>query len=135
MSKKADNITGARSDSSALPLQPEAPPARISSADVPPGAPAPQFSRFGSGGDGGGERGSGRLARPGYFERLGQFLRDVRSEMRRVSWPSAKDVQNTTIITVVAVIFFAVYLFAVDQGLAFLITQLERFVNWLVGSI
>jgi preprotein translocase SecE subunit len=54
--------------------------------------------------------------------------------MRRVSWPSAKEVKNTTIITVIAVIFFAVYLFVVDYGLAFFITQLERFVNWLMGG-
>ncbi|OLE52261.1 MAG: preprotein translocase subunit SecE [Acidobacteria bacterium 13_1_20CM_3_53_8] len=54
--------------------------------------------------------------------------------MKRVTWPSVSEVKNTTIITVVAVIFFAIYLFAVDQGLAFLITQLERLVSWLVGA-
>lgn len=106
---------------------------RVGSADVPPGAPpSPQFTRFGSDGGDGGERRV--VANPGFIERLSQFLRDVRSEMRRVSWPSAKEVKNTTIITVVAVIFFAVYLFVVDQGLAFFITQLERFVNWLMGG-
>ncbi len=109
---------------------------RVSSADVPPGAPpSPQFTRFGSdGGDGGGGGERRSVTNPGFLERLSQFLRDVRSEMRRVSWPSAKDVKNTTIITVVAVIFFAVYLFVVDQGLAFFITQLERLVNWLMGG-
>jgi preprotein translocase subunit SecE len=34
-------------------------------------------------------------------------------------------VQNTTIITVIAVIFFAVYLFLVDQALSRLITGLD----------
>jgi len=134
VSKNTDNITGAQGGSAAaLPLQPEPAPMRVSSANVPPGATPPKFTRFGSdGGDDGGER--GRVAHPGLFERLSQFLRDVRSEMRRVSWPSANDVKNTTIITVVAVIFFAVYLFLVDQGLALFITQLERFVNWLFSG-
>ena len=60
------------------------------------------------------ERGlSGVKAGPG-LARLGQFLRDVRAEMRRVSWPTLNEVKNTTIITLVAVIFFAVYLFLVD---------------------
>ena len=45
--------------------------------------------------------------------------------MRRVTWPAMKEVQNTTIITVIAVIFFAVYLFLVDQGLSRLITGLD----------
>ena len=41
--------------------------------------------------------------------------------MKRVSWPTLKHVQNTTIITLIAVVFFAVYLFLVDQGLSRLI--------------
>jgi preprotein translocase subunit SecE len=40
-------------------------------------------------------------------------------------------VQNTTIITLIAVIFFAVYLFAVDQGLARLILGID----WLLEKI
>jgi preprotein translocase subunit SecE len=57
--------------------------------------------------------------------RLVEFLHDVRAEMKRVSWPSLTHVQNTTIITVIAVIFFAVYLFLVDQALSRLITGLD----------
>jgi len=60
-----------------------------------------------------------------------QFLHDVRAEMRRVSWPTFTHVQNTTIITVIAVIFFAVYLFAVDQALSRLILGLD----WLIEKI
>src|SRR5215813_6711289 len=74
-----------------------------------------------------------RLGQLGFFGRIGQFLRDVRAEMRRVSWPSAKDVKNTVIITIVAVIFFAVYLFLVDRIWAFLLTQLNHLLNWLTG--
>ena len=72
-------------------------------------------------------------AQPGLFDRIGQFLRDVRAEMRRVSWPSAKDVKNTTIITLVAVVFFAIYLFAVDRLWTFLLTQLNHLLNWITG--
>jgi preprotein translocase subunit SecE len=135
VSKKDDQITSDRDDSAELPLA-EPMPARVDSDDVPPGAPPPRTARFGEGPEGQAarrERGvSG--ARAGFFERTTQFLHDVRAEMRRVSWPTASDVKNTTIITVIAVIFFAVYLFAVDQGLAFAITQLERLVNYLLGA-
>ncbi len=51
--------------------------------------------------------------------------------MKRVSWPTAKEVRNTTLITLVAVVFFAVYLFAVDQGLARLILGIDWFVDKL----
>lgn len=51
--------------------------------------------------------------------------------MRRVSWPTLNQVQNTTIITLIAVVFFAIYLFLVDLGMTYLITGLE----WLVGKV
>jgi preprotein translocase subunit SecE len=73
-------------------------------------------------------------AKPGFPGRIAQFLRDVRAEMKRVSWPSARDVKNTTIITVIAVIFFAIYLFAVDQIWAFALTRLNQLLNWIVGA-
>jgi len=67
----------------------------------------------------------------GPIGRIGQFLRDVRAEMRRVSWPTLAQVKNTTIITLIAVIFFAVYLFAVDQALSRLIVGLD----WLIEKV
>jgi preprotein translocase subunit SecE len=75
------------------------------------------------------ERGrSGQQSGP---SRIIQFLRDVRAEMKRVSWPTLNEVKNTTIITLIAVIFFSVYLFAVDQGLSRLILGLD----WLIEKI
>ena len=75
------------------------------------------------------ERGhSGQQSGPG---RLVQFVHDVRAEMKRVSWPTLVHVQNTTIITIIAVIFFAIYLFLIDLGMTYLITGLE----WLVSKI
>jgi len=75
------------------------------------------------------ERGQGGA--PGRLSSLGQFLHDVRAEMRRVSWPNFNHVRNTTLITIVAVIFFAVYLFAVDQALSRLILGLD----WLLEKL
>ena len=94
---------------------------------------APRAARFGEGPEGKpARRERGQSAQqssgPG---RLGQFLHDVRAEMRRVSWPTLTHVQNTTIITVIAVIFFAVYLFLVDQALSRLILGLD----WLIEKI
>ena len=135
MSKKDDQMTSDRDDSAELPL-PEPPPERVSSEDVSAGTPAPRAARFGEGPEGKGARRERGVTGPraGFFERTAQFLRDVRAEMRRVSWPTANEVKNTTIITVVAVIFFAVYLFLVDQGLARLITGLEWLANKLLGA-
>jgi preprotein translocase SecE subunit len=121
-----------KDDSDELPL-PEPPPERVSSSDVAPGVPAPRTARFGEGVEGKGARRERGLTGPraGFFARTGQFLRDVRAEMKRVSWPTAREVKNTTIITVVAVIFFAVYLWGVDHA----VVQLGRFGGWLLSLI
>src|SRR5262245_48366623 len=78
---------------------------------------------------GGGQHGHG--GQQGKLAGIVQFLHDVRAEMRRVSWPTLNHVKSQTIITVIAVIFFAVYLFAVDQALSRLILGLD----WLIEKI
>jgi preprotein translocase subunit SecE len=99
-----------------------------------PDAPivAPRAARFGEGPEGkAARRERGHVAQPRKPGRIVQFLHDVRAEMKRVSWPSLKHVQNTTIITLVAVIFFSVYLFVVDQALSRLILGLD----WAIEKI
>jgi len=46
-----------------------------------------------------------------------QFYADVRSEMRKVSWPSRQEVTSTALIVIVAVLFFGAYLGVVVDGL------------------
>jgi preprotein translocase SecE subunit len=103
---------------SASALVPEAPggepPKKIQRGTLPPG-----------GGDRGGRHGRSTTSTPGFFTRTGQFVRDTRAEMRRVSWPSLNEVKNTTIITLIAVVFFAIYLFGIDRVWAFLIEHLR----------
>ena len=102
-----------------------------------PGTPAPRAARFGEGVEGKGARRERGLSGPqaGPVGRLSQFFRDVRAEMKRVSWPTAREVKNTTIITLVAVVFFAIYLFLVDRLWAFLLLQLNALLNWITGSV
>ncbi len=48
-------------------------------------------------------------------ERLREFLKDVRSEMRKVISPSREEVQSTTIVVLVTVFIFAAYFWLVDN--------------------
>jgi preprotein translocase subunit SecE len=48
-------------------------------------------------------------------EKLASFLKDVRSEMRKVISPSRAEVQSTTIIVLVTVFLFAAYFWLVDN--------------------
>jgi preprotein translocase subunit SecE len=98
-----------------------------------PGGEPPRNTVSGKSASGGGERRGGKqhATAPGFFARTGQFFRETRAEMRRVTWPTANEVKNTTIITLVAVVFFALYLFGVDRVWAFLIEHLRV---WLGGT-
>jgi len=53
-----------------------------------------------------------------WTEKSKQFYADVRSEMKKVSWPSRQEVAGTTIVVIVAVFFFGFYLGLVDLLLA-----------------
>jgi preprotein translocase subunit SecE len=57
-----------------------------------------------------------------------QFARDVQLEMKRVSWPSRSEVVTTTVICLIAVAFFGVYLWGVDTLLSLFFSVLE---GWL----
>jgi preprotein translocase subunit SecE len=61
----------------------------------------------------------------GWADRVKQFYQDVRSEMKKVSWPSRQEVFGTTLVVIVSVFFFGIYLFAVDyvlqNGLGFVL--------------
>ncbi len=47
-------------------------------------------------------------------QRLGDFLKDVRSEMKKVASPSRAEVQATTIVVIATVFIFAAYFGLVD---------------------
>jgi preprotein translocase subunit SecE len=53
------------------------------------------------------------------------FLSDVRNEMRKVTFPSRKEVQATTLVVIITVILFGVYFFIIDQGIG-------SAVNWVL---
>jgi preprotein translocase SecE subunit len=90
---------------------------------------APRMARYGEGPEGRParrERAEAEHPRDGFFERAGKFVRDVRSELSRTTWPTAIEVRNTTIITIVAVAFFATYLYATDRLFTFLLEQVAK---------
>jgi preprotein translocase subunit SecE len=48
-------------------------------------------------------------------ERVKSFYNDVRTEMRKVTSPSFKEVRATTAVVVVTVFIFGVYFFIIDN--------------------
>jgi len=50
----------------------------------------------------------------GWWGRAGEFFAEVRNEMKRVTWPSQREVYATTLVVILTSVFFGLYLFAVD---------------------
>lgn len=53
-------------------------------------------------------------ATPGIFSRFGGYLHDVKLELKRVVWPSKDEVTNSSLVVVVTLAFFIVFIYAVD---------------------
>ncbi|PGS52829.1 preprotein translocase subunit SecE [Bacillus sp. AFS041924] len=53
--------------------------------------------------------------------RIGKFFREVKSEMKKVSWPKRKELVNSTVTVLATVLFFVVFFAVVDTGLSNLI--------------
>lgn len=64
---------------------------------------------------------------------IGQFIRDTHSEWKKSSFPSSENVVNTTIIVLISVVFFTIYLYLVDLSWVFLLDQLAKVINAIAG--
>jgi len=70
----------------------------------------------GTGGEGGGIT--------AWWTNSRNFLTEVRNEMKRVTWPSQKEVYATTVVVILTSAFFGIYLWSLDLALS-------SAVNWI----
>jgi len=59
-----------------------------------------------------------------WYKRIAPFFRDIRAEVKKVTWPSRNEVYNTTIVVIIATLFFGFYLFFMDL-----------FFSWVIRGI
>ena len=58
--------------------------------------------------------------------KISGFLKDVMSEMRKVSWPKRKQLTRYTIVVLATVVFMALYFALTDLGIS---SIMEWYVN------
>ena len=63
----------------------------------------------------------------GWLSNTRTFFTEVRNEMRRVTWPSRREVYATTVVVIITSAFFGLYLFAPDVAL-------NAAVNWIFST-
>jgi preprotein translocase subunit SecE len=67
-----------------------------------------------------------REAAGGRVERLRLFLSEVRNELKRVTWPTQKEVYATTVVVILTSVFFGLYLFTLDLGMNAIVQWIFR---------
>ena len=60
-------------------------------------------------------------------ERIKVFYNDVRTEMKKVTSPSRKEVQGTTTVVIITVFLFGLYFWLVDMAIQ---NSLERMLHY-----
>ena len=64
-----------------------------------------------------------------WYKRIVPFLKEVRAEVKKVTWPSRNEVYSTTIVVVIATVFFGFYLFFMDVIFSWLISHFKSLVS------
>ncbi|MCU0287102.1 MAG: preprotein translocase subunit SecE [Acidobacteria bacterium] len=57
------------------------------------------------------------------FNRIGNYLNEVKGEMKKVTWPTKNDLQKTTLAVIVISIIFGIYLQVVDFSFRVLVEK------------
>ncbi len=53
--------------------------------------------------------------KPGFFKRVAKWFREMRSELKKVVWPTRKQLVNNTVVSVVVMLISALGVWGFDQ--------------------
>ena len=53
--------------------------------------------------------------KPGFFKRVAKWFREMKSELKKVVWPTGKQLFNNTLISVVVMVASAIVLWGFDM--------------------
>ena len=55
-----------------------------------------------------------KKSKTGIFARIAKWMRELKSELKKVQWPSTKQTVNNTIIVIVCVIIVGIFIWIFD---------------------
>ena len=60
---------------------------------------------------------------PRKLAELKSFFAEVKSELKKVTWPSRAEVQNTTLVVILTTVFFGFYLYGLDIAFSWMMRR------------
>lgn len=64
--------------------------------------------------------------RPGIFTAVSEYVKDVRVEMSKVSWPTREELRESTLVVIVMVIVISLFIGIVDRVLSLAFEQVLK---------
>lgn len=70
-----------------------------------------------------------KKSKPGFFARIGKWLKELKSELKKVQWPTSKQTVNNTLIVIACVVVVGIFIWIFDflahSGIEVLLTLLR----------
>ncbi len=57
---------------------------------------------------------TGKNSKPGFFSRIAKWCKEMKSELKKVQWPTRKQVVNNTLVVIACVIVVGVFIWVFD---------------------
>ena len=61
---------------------------------------------------------------PRKLRELKTFFSEVKSELKKVTWPSKQEVYSTTVVVILTTVFFGFYLYGLDLAMSQVFTRI-----------
>jgi len=68
-------------------------------------------------------------AKPGFFKRIGKWFREMKSELKKVVWPSAKTLRNNVFVSIGMMLVSAVAIWVFDGVASMLVKGIFTFLG------
>ncbi len=80
----------------------------------------------GGGDEGGNGKSSFKVPKLSYGGRIRDFYHAVKLEMAKTTWPTRTEVWSTTVVVLIAIVFFGFYLWGIDRVVTLGFEALEK---------
>lgn len=68
-----------------------------------------------------------KKSKPGVFQRIARWFREMKSELKKVVWPTPRQTVNNTVIVIVCVIVVGIFIWLFDWLAALVVDALLHF--------
>jgi preprotein translocase subunit SecE len=64
------------------------------------------------------------MMKKNFLKRIKDYLLEIKSELKKVTWPAKPDIQKTSIAVIVSSLIFGIYLYGVDAFFGIIIQNI-----------